>query len=426
MNEFTITEVRAREIIDNRGMPTLRVAVVVEDHFTGRADVPCGSSTGGHEAFDLRDGGSRYRGRGVQKALHNIRELIRPALLGQDATRQRDLDRQMVELDGTPDKSKLGGNAILGVSLATARAAAAACGLPLYRYLNAGAHVLPVPQACLINGGQHAGNDLDVQEFCVMPVGAPSAAEAIRMLSETFYTLKDVLREKMGKAATNFSEDGGFAPPMRSTREAMDVLMEAVGRAGFADQMVYGLDLASTGFFDPNSNRYAFDGAERSREAMIAHLKDILREYPDIVSIEDPLHDDDLEGWRLLTRELQGTLIIGDDLFATNVERLRLGIEAGAANATLCKLNQIGSLTEAMDAAHYAERHGYPVVMSERSGETEDDILSDISVALNAGLFKTGGLQGSDRGTNYNRFIEIEEELGLVARYAGRDYRRLE
>ena len=426
MNETaTITDLRALEIIDNRGRPTLRVGVQVGNAVWGRADVPCGSSTGSHEVVDLRDGDERYGGLGVRQAVIAVHERLKPALIGCDATRQREVDRRMIELDGTANKSALGANSILGVSLATARAAAAVCGLSLYRYLSSDAHVLPVPEASLINGGIHAGNDLDVQEFCVLPVGAASAAEAVRMLSEIFAVLRDLLRERLGSGAVNFSEDGGFAPPLRVTREAMDVLMEAVERAGFRSDVVYGLDIAAGCLYDPPTRRYRFDGAERSADAMIVYFQELLREYPDIVAVEDPLHEDDLEGWRAACEALPGTLVIGDDLFATNVERLRLGIAAGAANAMLCKVNQIGTLSEAMGAARFATRHGYPVVMSVRSGETEDDVLSDISVALNAGLFKTGGLHGSDRGANYNRFIEIEDELGADAVYAGRDYRRL-
>lgn len=424
MTATTITDVRALEIIDDRGRPTIRATVGLEGGRTGKADVPCGSSTGSHEAYDMRDGGDRYGGLGVRRAIAVIHDVLRPTLLGLDAVDQRRIDEAMIETDGTTDKSRLGGNAILGVSMAAARAAAAALELPLYRHLNSGGHVLPVPQASLINGGLHAGNDLDVQEFCVMPVGSPTAAEAVRLLCEVFAELRVLLREKLGSTATNFSEDGGFAPPLHDSREAMGFLTSAVERAGYADDVVYGLDVAATGLYDASSDTYGFDGRRRTRDEMIAALQGLVREFPLIVSIEDPLHQDDLDGWRMLVEALPGVMVIGDDLTATNVGRLRLAIDAGSITAALCKVNQIGTLSEAMDAAGYAAGRGCSVVMSVRSGETEDDILSDVSVALNAGLFKTGGLHGSDRGANYNRFLEIEDELGAAARYAGRGYAR--
>jgi len=426
MSATAITDIRALEIIDDRGRPTIRAWVEVESGRRGWADVPCGSSTGSYEAFDLRDGDGRYGGRGVQKAIGNIHDVLRPALIGSDAAAQRFVDRLMIDLDGTPDKSRLGGNAILAVSMACARAAAAALELPLYRHLSSDGHVLPVPQASLLNGGLHAGNDVDVQEFCVMPVGSPTASEAIRLLAEVFDVLRTLLRREHGPTATNFSEDGGFAPPLRSSREAMELLSRAVEDAGYADDVVYGLDVAATGLYDETDGTYRFDGRRRSREEMIAAQVELVRDFPSIVSIEDPLQQDDLEGWRTVVGELPGVMIIGDDLTATNIGRLRLAIGAGAITGALCKVNQIGTLSEAMDAARYSVRRGCPVVMSVRSGETEDDILSDVSVALNAGLFKTGGLHGSDRGANYNRFLEIEAELGPVARYAGRDYARLD
>jgi enolase len=423
MKPFAITDIQALEIIDNRGMPTVRVTVWVERNFRGTADVPCGSSTGSYEAAEIRDGDGRYRGRGVRRAIRNIYEIIRPELIGVDATRQRDIDYRMLELDGSENKSKLGANAILGASLAVARAAAHACGLPLYRYLNLNAHVLPVPQACLINGGLHAGNDLDIQEFCMMPVGAASFAESVQMLSETFINLKELLLEKIGKTATNSSEDGGFAPPLSFTRQAMDYLCEAVDRAGYSDKVEYGLDAAANGFYDRQTESYAFEGRRQSRKDMIEFFKRLVGEYPAIVSIEDPLQENDLEGWGQLTRELANTLIIGDDIFATNKKRIQMGLEARAAGAALCKVNQIGTLTEAVESVDFARRNGLIVVMSERSGETEDSILSDISVGFNAGQFKSGGIRGSERGANYNRFIEIEAELGSSAVYAGRNCR---
>ena len=423
MEKHAITDIKALEIIDNRGMPTVRVNVCVDHQFWGKADVPCGSSTGSHEAREIRDEDARFRGKGVRRAIQNIEERLRPKLLGLDATRQQKIDCLMLELDGTANKSNLGANAILGVSLAVAAAAAAAGRLELYKYLNADARVLPVPQACLINGGLHAGNDLDIQEFCVMPVGAETFGESVRMLCEIFYNLKDVLNEKLGKEATNSSEDGGFAPPISTTRRAMDLLLEAVHRAAYSDKVVYGLDFAATGFYNPEYGHYNFEGAQKSRDDLIEFISQLLGEYPSIVSIEDPLHENDFEGMKFLTRQFGEHLIIGDDMFATNIKRIQKGLKLGAANATLCKVNQIGTLTEALETVDFARQNNLAVVMSERSGETEDSILSDISVGLNAGLFKSGGIRGSDRGTNYNRFIEIEKELGSSAVYAGENYR---
>ena len=420
-----ITDIQALEIIDNRGRPTIRARVYAEGGFCGRADVPCGSSTGSYEAYDLRDGEARYGGRGVRKAIANIHDVLRPALLGLEVTDQRRLDQRMAERDGTANKARLGGNAILAVSMAAAQTASAALGLPLYRYLCADGHVLPVPQSCLINGGVHAGNELDAQEFCVMPVGSPSFAEATRCVCEVFETLKGLLEKKHGRLSTNFGEDGGFAPPLRTSREAMDLLCEAVAQSGYADDVVYGLDIAANGLYDPAQGMYRFDGRERTPDGMIAAMLELIREYPSIVSIEDPLQQDDLGGWRIVVDSLPGVLVVGDDLTATNLDRLRLAIGGGAMNALLCKVNQAGSVTDAMDAARYSQRHRCPVVMSVRSGETEDDILSDISVALDAGVFKIGGPHGSDRGKSFNRFLEIEAALGPVARYAGRDYARL-
>lgn len=425
MTKNVITHLKTREILDNRGMPTVRVEVAVDNHYWARADVPCGSSTGSYEAFELRDGDRRYRGKGVRKAIKNIQEIIWPQIKGMDVTRQREIDRLMLELDGTDNKSKLGANAILGVSMAVAKAASCACGLPLYRYLNANAYILPVSQACMINGGLHAGNDLEFQEFCAMPVGAETVVESIRMIAEINLALKDLLGEKFGRGAINTGEDGGFAPPIASATEAMQVLSEAVDAAGYTKDIVYGLDVAATHFYNTETGKYHLEGVQKDRDQMIGFLKDLVEAFPAIVSLEDPLYEDDFEGHKIITDTLSETLIIGDDTFTTNIDRLRKGKAAGAANAVLWKVNQIGSITEAFDVAHYAVQNGYSVVVSERSGETEDDILSDLSVALNAGAFKTGGLRGSDRGSNYNRFIEIEEELGSTAVYAGRNYRGL-
>ena len=423
MKENTLTDIKAYEIIDNRGMPTMRVAVCIDDEIWGRADVPCGSSTGSYEAVEIRDGDARFRGKGVRKAIQRIHDIILPELRGKDACNQRGIDDLMLALDGTDNKSNLGANAILGVSLAVARSAANVCQKTLYKYLNPNATVLPVPQACLLNGGLHAGNDLDIQEFCIMPTGARSFAESVQVLCETFYCLKDILLERLGKPATNSSEDGGFAPPISVTRQAMDYLCEAVERSGYSGKVVYGLDFAATGFYNPDKDTYHFEGSDKSRDEMIEFIEQLMAEYPSIVSIEDPLQENDLEGMQILTHELIDHLIIGDDMFATNIKRIQKGLELGAANGVLCKVNQIGTLTEARETVDFARQNNYAVVMSERSGETEDSILSDISVAFNAGLFKTGGIRGSDRGSNYNRFMEIEAELGSSAVYAGNNYR---
>ncbi|MBW2592140.1 MAG: phosphopyruvate hydratase [Deltaproteobacteria bacterium] len=417
-----ITRIEAYEIIDNRAMPTIRTGVCVDGIHWGWADVPCGSSTGSFEARELRDGDHRYRGKGVRRAIENIEKSIAPVISGMAAADQRALDNAMLDLDGTTDKSNLGANAILGVSLAAAKAAAVSLNLPLYRHLNPSGHVLPVPQASLLNGGLHAGNELDIQEYCVMPVDAGSFAEAVRMLSEIFMSLRDVLYKTIGPSAVNSSEDGGFAPPLKTSDQAMEILETAVAKAGYAGQVLYGLDLASTGFFNREKGHYTFEKEIYTRHRFIDYLKSLVQRFPLIVSLEDPLAEDDFEGFSRITAEMPGTMIIGDDLFATNRQRIKEGVEKKAANATLCKINQIGTLTEAMDAANFAREQGFAVVVSERSGETEDSILSDISVALNAGMLKTGGMRGSDRGAKYNRLIEIERELGQAARYAGRNY----
>jgi enolase len=423
MKSDQITDIRAIEILDNRGNPTIRSYVTIDNRFVGIADVPSGSSTGSFEAKELRDGEKRYNGMGVKTAIGHIENIIKPALIGVHGANQRNIDYLLNELDGTSDKSKLGGNAILAVSMAVAKAAAKWCRLPLYRYLNAGAHVLPVPQACLINGGLHAGNDLDIQEYCVMPVGADSFTHAVQMLSEIFKELGRILLETMGKNATNSSEDGGFAPPLDYSFKAMEILSQAVKNCGYSDDVEFGLDLAASGLLTDDGKTYQFEGKRRTSREMIDYIKDLVKEFPKIVSIEDPLDEKDYEGWVTITQELSDKMIIGDDIFATNIDRIKMGVEKKIANAILCKVNQIGTITEACDAAMMAKSNSYPVVMSVRSGETEDSVLSDISCALNSGLFKTGGIRGSDRGTNYNRFIEIEHELGPLAQYAGRHYK---
>jgi enolase len=418
-----ITDIRAIEILDNRGNPTIRSYVTIDNRFVGVADVPSGSSTGSFEAKELRDGEKRYNGMGVKTAIGHIVNIIKPALINVHGADQRNVDHLLNELDGTEDKSRLGANAILAVSMAVAKAAAKACRLPLYRYLNAGAHVLPVPQACLINGGLHAGNDLDIQEYCVMPVGATSFTHAVQILSEIFRELGEILLHSMGKNATNSSEDGGFAPPLDNSFAAMEILQQAVINCGYEKEVEFGLDLAASGLLNDDGKTYQFEGKKQTSREMIDYIKKLIKAFPKIVSIEDPLDEKDYEGWIAITRELPDKMIIGDDIFATNMDRIKMGIEKKIANSILCKVNQIGTITEACDAAMMAKSNSYPVVMSVRSGETEDSVLSDISCALNAGLFKTGGIRGSDRGTNYNRFMEIEHELGPLARYAGRKYK---
>jgi len=418
---FEITAVKSREIIDCRGFPTVQVDVWVNNTVLARADVPCGRSTGSHEAYELRDGGSRYGGFGVRKAVDNVNRVIAPEVVGKDVRDQRKLDRLLIELDGTENKSKLGGNAILGVSLAVARAAAASLGIPLYRYIDVNAHILPVPMMNLINGGKLTSNYLDFQEFIFMPVGAESFSEALRMTSEINMVLRELLVEKYGRLAINVGDEGGCAPPMKAIREAMDILVKAVEKAGYEDKVVYAFDIASTGLYDKNTGKYTIEEKQLSRDELIALYKDLIASYP-IVSIEDPLYEDDFEGFARLTEE-SGIQIVGDDLFTTNTRRLKKGIDMKAANSLLWKVNQIGTLSEALDAASLAFRNGYSVVVSERSGETEDSIIADLVVGLNAGQIKTGAPVRSERTAKYNRLLQIEEELGVVGKYAGRNFR---
>ena len=423
MTMTRIRSVHAREIIDCRGYPTVEVDVALESGVLGRAGVPAGLSTGTHEAHEVRDGGERYRGLGVRAAVRNINEVIAPALVGKDATLQRELDAFMCqELDGTPDKSKLGSNALVGVSLALAQAAAAAAGKPLYRYLNPAARVIPTPLFNLINGGKHASGDLEVQEFIIMPVGAENLSHALQICTEVMFELRDLIVAKYGKIAVNVGDEGGFVPPMTGVREPLDAIVQAVERAGYADLVLYGLDVAATHFYDPEEQVYQLAGEELSRDDMIALYKELCTDYQ-LVSVEDALYEDDFDGWAQLTAELPRVQWVGDDLFVTNPERVRKGIEMGAANAVLWKVNQIGTLTEAWDVAELAYRHGYGVQVSERSGETEDPIIADLTVALSAGQIKTGAPVRGERTSKYNQLLRIEEELGDQAVYAGRDFR---
>ena len=421
-DERTITGIKAREIIDCRGTPTVQVDVWVNGALHGRADVPSGRSTGSYEAYEMRDGGSRYGGFGVSRAVENVNTIIAQALLHRDVTEQRAIDMDLVALDGTRNKERLGANAILGVSLAVARAAASSLGVPLYRYLNSEAHVLPVPMMNLVNGGKLSSNDLCFQEFIMMPVGAQSFTEALRITAEVNAILRPMTAERYGKLAINVGDEGGVVPPIVSVREALDLLAEAVHRSGYEEKIVYALDCAATHLYNPKKHTYEFEGVELTRDQTIQFFKDLVAEYP-IVSIEDPLQEDDFEGFAELTAAVN-IQIVGDDLFVTNKERLAQGIAMNAANSVLWKVNQIGTLTEAMETATMAFRNGYGVCVSERSGETEDPMIADLVVALNGGQIKTGAPVRSERTAKYNRLLQIEEELGSAATYAGKAFRR--
>ncbi|WP_423793441.1 phosphopyruvate hydratase [Methanocaldococcus indicus] len=417
--KFKIKDIRAREVIDSRGFPTVEVEVVTKGNGFGRAIVPSGASTGTHEALELRDKEKRFGGRGVLLAVENVNSIIKPELIDYDSRMQREIDYIMIELDGTENKSKLGANAILAVSLAVAKAAANTANLPLYKYLGGfNSYVMPVPLMNIINGGKHAGNDLDIQEFMIMPVGATSIREAIRIGSEVYHTLKNVIKEKYGKSAINVGDEGGFAPPLKTSEEALNLLVESVKQAGYEDDVVFALDAAASEFY--KDNFYYIEGKKLTRDELLEYYKDLVNRYP-IVSIEDPFHEEDFEGFRLITKELN-IQIVGDDLFTTNVKRLKEGIKLKAANALLLKVNQIGTLSEAIDAAELAFRNGYSVIVSHRSGETEDTTIADLSVALNSGQIKTGAPARGERTAKYNQLIRIEEELGY-SKYAGRDFR---
>ncbi len=422
MGRFEIKLVKAREILDCRGEPTVEVEVHT-DEAVGMADVPAGRSTGEHEAFELRDGGKRYLGKGVLKAVENVNKVIGPALKGMDVRMQREIDELMIELDGTEDKSRLGANAIVGVSLAVAKAAANALGIPLYRYIGGpNAIVLPVPLFNFINGGKLAATELDFQEHIIIPVGAETFSEALRMSTEVYYELGRMLAEKYGRHSLNVADEGGYTPPgMRDPREAFDWELKAIEELGYGGMFVLGLDVAASHLYDGKEGKYSFMGKMITREELIDFYEDLVKAYP-VESIEDPLEQNDFEGFAELTRTL-GIQIVGDDLFTTNIRRLKKGIEMGAANALLWKVNQVGTLSEALDAAYCAFRHGYGVQVSERSGQTEDTWLADMSVALNAGQIKTGAPCRSERVAQYNRLLRIEEELGKHAKYPGRNFR---
>ena len=416
-----IATVVGREILDSRGNPTVEVDVVLENGSQGRAAVPSGASTGAHEAHELRDGGPRYGGKGVKKAVEGVNGEIRKALKGFDADDQRGLDQLLRDLDGTENKKRLGANALLGVSMAAAKAAALSHGEPLYRYVGGeGATLLPVPMMNIVNGGMHADNPIDFQEFMIVPVGAPSIADAVRMGAEVFHTLKKGLHD--AGYGTAVGDEGGFAPNIESTRAALDFVMKAIETAGYnpGKDVYLALDVAATEFF--KDGRYVLAGENRtlSSDEMTAYLADLVSNYP-IFSIEDGMSEDDWDGWRTLTEALGDRVqLVGDDLFVTNVARLKEGIDRNIANAILVKVNQIGTLSETLDAVNMAHEANYNAVMSHRSGETEDATIADLAVATNCGQIKTGSLARSDRVAKYNQLIRIEEELGPRARYAGR------
>ncbi|MEY3832898.1 MAG: enolase [Pseudomonadota bacterium] len=416
-----ILDIHARQILDSRGNPTVEVDVLLEDGSFGRAAVPSGASTGAYEAVEKRDGDmSKYMGKGVLQAIEAVNGPIYEALLELDAEDQEDVDAVMIDLDGTDNKSNLGANAILGVSLAVAKAAADARGLPLYRYVGGvNAHVLPVPMMNIINGGEHADNPIDFQEFMVMPVGAGSISEAVRWGSEIFHTLKKGLHEK--GLATSVGDEGGFAPNLASTRDALDFIMTSIDKAGFkaGEDVVLALDCAATEFFRNGKYEISGEGLSLSPHEMADYLAALCKDYP-IRSIEDGMSEDDFEGWKAITDKIgQEVQLVGDDLFVTNPERLAMGIGKGLANSLLVKVNQIGTLTETLAAVSMAHRASYTAVMSHRSGETEDATIADLAVATNCGQIKTGSLARSDRLAKYNQLIRIEEELGASAQYAG-------
>jgi enolase len=420
-NMTAIVDIVGREILDSRGNPTVEADVMLEDGSKGRAAVPSGASTGTREAAELRDSEKRYLGKGVRKAVDAVNGEIFDAIGGLDAELQVKVDEALIALDGTPNKGRLGANAILAVSLATAKAAAAAAHLPLYRYVGGtSARLLPVPQMNILNGGVHADNPIDFQEFMIMPIGAKSFAEALRMGSEIFHTLRGALKE--AGHGTNVGDEGGFAPNLPSAEAALDFVLGAVTKAGFKapDDVVLALDCAASEFFKDGAYRYEGEGRTRSREEQVTYLAQLVARYP-IVSIEDGMAEGDVEGWKLLTQRLGGTCqLVGDDVFVTNVKILDEGIRSGIANSILIKVNQIGTLTETLAAVELAHKAGYTAVMSHRSGETEDATIADLAVATNCGQIKTGSLARSDRTAKYNQLLRIEEELGQQAQYAGR------
>ena len=415
----SIKSVKAREILDSRGNPTIEVDVALSDGAFGRAAVPSGASTGAFEAAELRDGGERYLGKGVRQAAANIEKLIAPRVVGQNPFEQQVIDKLMIEIDGTPNKSKLGANAILGVSLAVARAAANSKKLPFYAFIGGSdANLLPVPMMNILNGGAHADTNVDIQEFMIAPIGAQTFGESLQWGAEIYHALKSVLKKR--GLATSIGDEGGFAPNLESNRAALDLIVEAIGKAGYKpkEEIALAMDVAATEFF--KDGKYEFEGSQLSSDEMISYYKSLVDSYP-LVSIEDPLSEDDWAGWIQITKDLGNQVqLVGDDLFVTNPERLAKGIKNGAANALLVKVNQIGTLTETLDAVKMAHDAGYRSMMSHRSGETEDTTIADLAVAANCGQIKTGAPARSERVAKYNQLLRIEEELGSRARYAGR------
>jgi len=426
-NNYAISKIKAREILDSRGNPTVEVDVITEGGDMGRAAVPSGASTGRYEALELRDGGERYHGKGVLKAVKNVNEIIAPALKGLDVRSQGEIDKKMIELDGTFNKSKLGANAILAVSLAVARAAANAMKIPLYMYLskNRDELLLPVPLMNIINGGKHAGNKLDIQEFMIIPHGGKTFKETLRMGVEIYHTLKRILEKKYGKSAINVGDEGGYAPPMEQTTEALEALIKSIEEAGYVPkkEASLGLDVAASEFYNEGRKKYYLDQRSLTVDELIEYYTQLVETYP-IASIEDPFQEEDFEIFAEFTKKLGNKVqIVGDDLFVTNKKRLEKGIQMGAANALLLKVNQIGTLTEALEAAKTAFQHDYAVIVSHRSGETEDPFIADLAVALCTGQIKTGAPARSDRTSKYNQLLRIEEELGEKAKFPANEFR---
>ncbi len=418
MKEFLIEDVRSMEVLDSRGNPTVKTWVRTSGGFVGSFSVPSGASKGVHEAVELRDGGRRLGGKGVLRAVANVEGPLAAVVIGRDVRMQREIDLAMVEADGTPDKSRFGANAILSVSMAVAKAAAVGLRMPLYRYVGgSNAHVLPVPLLNVLNGGLHAGNDLAIQEFMIVPAAFDSFREALYAAVEVYGELGRILVDRYGKGAKNLGDEGGYAPPMKETKEALDALMSAIEAAGHDGKVFLALDAAASSFY--RDGKYSIDGRELSAEALLDYYERLLEEYP-IISVEDPFYEEDFETLARMTRELGDRVqIVGDDYFTTNVSRLKIGISRGAANSLLWKINQVGTLTEALEAARLAQSNGYSVIVSHRSGETTDAAIADLAVAINAGQIKTGAPARGERVAKYNRLLEIEEDLGSVAVYPG-------
>ncbi len=420
---FEIIDIKAREVLDSRGNPTIETEIITGGGY-GSAIVPSGASTGKHEALELRDKNDRYGGKGVLNAVRNVNETITPLLIGMDIRKQKEIDRVMIEEDGTENKTNLGANAILSVSLAAARCGADTINIPLYQYIGGlNAYVLPVPMMNVINGGQHAGNELDFQEFMIMPVGAKSFSEALRISAEVYHQMKKIIAKKYGKGSTNVGDEGGYAPPMKEISEPLEIIMSTLEELSYKDVVKIALDTASSSFYDEKSKRYNAMGKKMSSEELIDLFADVCSKYP-IISLEDPMAEDDSEGFVEITKKLGKKIqIVGDDNFVTNRKKLSNGIKNGTCNSLLLKVNQIGSLTEAIDTASLAYRNGYSVVVSHRSGETEDTMIADIAVGISSGQIKTGAPTRSERCAKYNRLLRIEEYLGESAVYAGKNFR---